>query len=751
MIGKTISHYRILEKLGEGGMGVVYKAQDIKLKRTVALKFLTSQALGSEEEKTRFVNEAQAAAALDHPHICTVHEIDEANDQTFIAMAYIDGQSLKEKIESGPLKLDQALEIAIQVAEGLKEAHDQGIVHRDIKSGNIMVTSKGQAKIMDFGLAKLPGPMQITKTGTTMGTVAYMSPEQASGGNIDLRTDIWSLGVVLYEMVAGQLPFKGDYNEAVIYSILNEEPEAITGLRTGVPKELERVISKTLAKSVDERYQQIKDILFDLRKARKELELVASKEQPSTKKPQPSIAVLPFTNLSADKEQEYFCDGMAENLINALTHVEDLRVVARTSAFSFRGKEIDIREIGRKLNVETVLEGSVQKAGNRLRITAQLTNVADGYHLWSEKYDRDAGKESCPEDIFCIQDEISLAVVNNLKVRLLGKQKAKLIKRHTEAIDAYSLYLKGRYFWNKRTGESLRKAVGYFEQAIERDPDYALAYAGLADSYILLAEYSLLPPKDAFPRAKAAVMTALEIEETLAEAHTSLAFVKTFSDWDWMGAEKEFKQAIEFNPGYATAHQWYAEHLTMKGQYAEAIAELKRAQELDPLSLIIGVASAVTLFCGTRRYDRVIEECQKVLEIDPNFGGALNVLGMVYRERAMYEEAIEAFQKARTFDEGNTWVTAELGHVYAVSGNRSEAQKVLDELKQLSKRSYVPPDNIALVYLGLGKINLTFEYLEKAYEHRSVGLCWLKADPIFDSLRSDSRFTVLLKRIGLQK
>jgi len=342
-------------------------------------------------------------------------------------------------------------------------------------------------------------------------------------------------------------------------------------------------------------------------------------------------------------------------------------------------------------------------------------------------------------------------VVNNLKIKLLGKQKAKLIKRHTEAIDAYSLYLKGRYFWNKRTEESLRKAVGYFEQAIQKDLGYALAYAGLADSYILLAEYSLLRPRDAFPRAKAAVMKALEIEETLAEARTSLAFIKTFSDWDWMGAKKEFKQAIEFNPGYATGHQWYAEHLTMTGQYAEATAELKRAKELDPLSLIIGVASAVTLLCGTRQYDRVMEECQKVLEMNPNFGGALNVLGMVYRERAMYEEAIEAFQKAKTFDQGNTWVTAELGHVYAVSGNRSEAQKVLDELEQLSKRRYVPPDNIALVYLGLGKKNLTFEYLEKAYEHRSVGMSWLKADPIFDSLRSDPRFTALLKRIGLEK
>ncbi|KPL02268.1 MAG: hypothetical protein AMJ90_06330 [candidate division Zixibacteria bacterium SM23_73_2] len=432
-------------------------------------------------------------------------------------------------------------------------------------------------------------------------------------------------------------------------------------------------------------------------------------------------------------------------MINSLTHLESLRVVARTSTFSFKGKETDIREIGRKLNVEKVLEGSVRKAGNRLRITAQLVNVADGYHLWSGKYDRNM------EDVFAIQDEISLNIVDNLKVKLLGEEKAKLMKRHTEDPDAYSLYLRGRYFWNKRTEESLRKAIQYFEQAIERDSGYALAYAGLADSYILLSEYSILPPRDAFLKAKAAVMRALQIEETLAEAHTSLALIKTYNDWDWVGAEKEFKQAIEFNPGYATAHQWFAENLTMRGKYEQAVSESKQAKELDPLSLVIGVTSAITLFCGTRQYDGVIEECQEVLEMDPNFGGALNILGMVYRERAMYQEAIETFQKARTFDEGNTWVTGELGHVYALSGKRSAAQKVLEELEQLSKRRYVPPDNIALVYLGLGKKKRAFEYLEKAYQDRSVGLCWLKADPIFDSLRSDSRYTALLKKIRLEK
>jgi len=751
MIGKTISHYKILEKLGEGGMGVVYKAQDTKLKRTVALKFLRPQALTGEQEKSRFTNEALAAAALDHPSICTIHEIDEIEGRTFIAMGYVEGQSLRDKIESQALKIKEAVDVAIQVAQGLQEAHDKGIVHRDIKSANIMVTGKGQAKIMDFGLARLGKDVSSGRGSTTVGTVAYMSPEQSRGEEVDHRTDIWSLGVVLYETIGGQLPFNGEYEQAIIYSILNEEPQPLTGLRPGLPLELERVVNRALAKSPDARYQRAADMLADLRSLRKEFDSVVWSERPPMKRTPPSIAVLPFANLSADREQDYFCDGMAEEIINSLTHLEALRVVARTSAFSFRDKSVDIREIGKKLNVGTVLEGSVRKSGNRLRITAQLTNVADGYHLWSEKYDRDMGELSWPEDIFAIQDEISLAIVDKLKLRLLGENKARLMKRHTGDPDAFNLYLKGRYFWNKRTEDSLKKAVGYFEQAIERDPGYALAYSGLADSHIMLAEYSLVQPKEAFPKAKAAVMKALKIDESLAEAHTSLAFVKTLSDWDWMGAEKEFKKAIEFNPGYPIARQWYAEYLTMTERYAEAIAELKRAQELDPLSLTIGVATGVTLFCGTRQYDRVIAECQKVLEMDPNFGGALNVLGMVYRERGMYDQAIEAFQKARTFDEGNTWITAGLGHAYALAGKKNEAQKVLDELERLSKQKYVPSDNIALVCLGLGRKDLMFEYLEKAYQERCVGLSWLKADPIFDSLRSDPGFIALLKRIGLEK
>ncbi len=743
MIGKTISHYKILEKLGEGGMGVVYKAEDTKLDRIVALKFLPRHLLPDEETKMRFVHEAKAASALNHPNITTVYEIDEVEGECFISMEYIEGKSLKEVIKEKKLSIEETLKIAIQIAEGLNTAHKKDIIHRDIKSDNLMLTDEGVVKIMDFGLAKLKGVNQLTKTGTALGTAQYMSPEQAQGKEVDPRSDIFSFGVVLYEMITGQLPFKGDYEQAVIYSILNENPESLRSLRTEVQTELELIVNKALAKSPDLRHQKAGDILVDLRKLRKELEFM--KEQPSAKRRQPSIAVLPFTNLSADKEQDYFCDGMAEEIINALTHVEGLRVVARTSAFVFKDRREDIREIGKKLNVEALLEGSVRKAGNRLRITAQLINVADGYHLWSEKYDQDM------EDIFAIQDEISLAIVNKLKLKLLGGEKAKLVKRHTEDLDAYNLYLKGRYFWNKRTEEGFQKSLECFWQAIEKDPTYALAYAGIADCYDLLGWYGYLPPKEAFPRAKAAAEKALEMDNALAEAHTSLAGASEFYDWDWLAAEREYKRAIELNPSHATAHHWYAEFLSHMGRHEESTAEAKRALEIDPLSLIIN-ALVGWLFYEARQYDRAIEQLQKTLEMEPSFIVAHFFLAFPYVQKAMYNEAIAEVQKAMDLSgRGIPLFLAQLGAIYSYSGKRDEANKVLDELHELSKQRNVSPFYVALIHVGLGQKNQAFEWLEKAYEDRDHWLESLKVDPMLDSVRSDPRFTELLKKMGLEK
>ena len=744
MIGKTISHYQIIEKIGEGGMGIVYKAKDTTLERTVAIKFLPRQTATQAEERQRFYIEAKAAAALNHPNIATTHAIEEVEDDVFIVMEYIEGQELKQKIDAGPLPVEDAIHIILQIANGLQEAHKKGIVHRDIKSANIMLTGSGQIKIMDFGLAKVRGGAQVTQIGTTLGTAAYMSPEQARGEDVDHRTDIWSLGVVLYEAIAGQLPFKGQYEQAVLYSILNEDPESITCLRRGVPTELEAIMNKALAKSPNERYQQVDGMLIDLNVLGKELE-TKSRQVPKEKCP-PSVAVLPFVNVSPEKENEYFSDGMTEEIIDALTKVEGLRVVSRTSVFAFKGKDQDIRKIGEQLNVSHVVEGSVRKAGNRVRITAQLINIADGYHLWSERFDREM------EDVFTIQEEIAHMIVNALKIKLVRKAETPLVERSTENIKAYNLFLKGRYCWNKRTEAALKQCVNHFEQAIEIDPDYMLAYCGLADAYALLgiAEYGALPPMEVMPKAKAAAVKALEIDNTLAEAQTTVAHVKAFFDWDFTGADKEFNRAIELNPNYPFSHHWYALYLSAMERHDEAIAEEKRAQELEPLSLIIN-KNVGTIFYYARKYEQAIEQYKKALELDPDFARTHFFLGLAYISNSMFEEAIAEIKKAITFSGENTVMLALLASAIAMSGKKDEATKILKDLKKRLKRGYVPSFNLAILYMGLDEKASAFEWLEKAYQERSSWLVSLKVEPILDGLRSDPRFTALLKKVGLEK
>ncbi len=737
----TISHYKILEKIGEGGMGVVYKAEDTKLRRTVALKFLPPELMRNQEAKERLIQEAQAAAALDHANICTVFEINESDGKTYISMAFIEGQSLKEKIAVDPIKIEEALDIAIQTAEGLKEAHECGITHRDIKPANIMLTKKGQVKIMDFGLAKLTWGVDLTKTAAIMGTVAYMSPEQASGEKVDHRTDIWSLGCVLYEMLAAQRPFKGTHDQAAIYSILNEEPEPIASLRKDLPVGFEMILHACLQKDSRNRYRDMGALLSDLKSIDLEdktqvLTAVKVIDEP------PSIAVLPFVNMSADPENEYFSDGLSEAVINSLTKIKGFKVVARTSAFSFKGKDVDIREIGRQLDVNKVLEGSVQKAGNRLRITAQLIDVEDGYHLWSECFDRNM------DDVFTIQDEISLAIVDNLKLNLLKGEKTKLIKRHTNDPEAYNFYLQGRYFYNKRTEEDMKRSVEYFERALKKDPKFALPYAGLADTYATFGFYHWWPFEEARSKSKEFALKGLEVDDTVGETHGAYASYLAWSEYRWAEAEKEFEKAIELSPSNVEARHMYAHLLECTGRFDEAIAEIGMALELEPLSINLNHCMGNILFFSGDS-DGAIDLFQKTIEMDPGFPLQYFWLGRVYLHIGELQEAIEIFEKGTKFPEVNAIVSGGLGLAYALAGRDEEAQKILSQLEKLSKEKYVDTYPFAYIYMGLGDEDKTFEYLEKSFEIGDMYLLYLPIDPIFKELHDNPRFDGLLKKMGL--
>jgi serine/threonine protein kinase/Tfp pilus assembly protein PilF len=740
MIGKTISHYKVLEKIGEGGMGVVYKAEDTKLKRIVALKFLPQELMRDKEAKERFVQEAQAAAALDHPNICTIYEINESDGQTFISMAYIKGQSLKDKLASGPVELEEVLDIAIPTAEGLKEAHENGIVHRDVKPANIMLTKKGQVKIMDFGLAKLTWGVDLTKTATIMGTVAYMSPEQASGEKTDHRTDIWSLGCVLYEMLASQRPFKGTYDQAAIYSIMNEDPEPVASLRSDLPVGFEMILHTCLQKNPRNRYRNMDDLISDLRSIDLKDKTQVLKAVP-TKEESPSIAVLPFVNMSADPENEYFSYGLSEAILNSLTRIKDFKVVARTSAFSFKGKDIDVREIGKQLDVNKVLEGSVQKAGNRLRITAQLINVEDGYHLWSERFDRNM------DDVFAIQDEISLAIVDNLKLKLLKGEKTKLIKRHTNDPEAYNFYLNGRYFYNKRTEEDMKRSVEYFERALAKDPEFALAYAGLADAYAAFGFYHMLPYEEARSKAKKFALKGLEVDDSIGETHGAYANYIAWFEFRWAEAEKEYIKAIELSPSDLEARHMYAHILECTGRFDEAIVEMGKALELEPLSIILNNCMANILFFSGD-YDGAIGMFQRTIEMDPNFPIQYLWLGRTYLQVGELDKAIETFEKGTQFPSVNANVLGGLGLAYALSDREKDARKILDRLHELSKERTIDPYFIAYVHLGLGDIDKTFEYLNKSFEVGDMYLIYLSIDPTFADLHGDPRCKALLKKLG---
>jgi serine/threonine protein kinase/Tfp pilus assembly protein PilF len=722
-------------------MGRVYRVEDTKLNQEVALKLIKSEIASDKKTIERFRNELKLARNIRHKNVCGMFDLGEVEGTYFITMEYVRGEDLRSSIRRfGQLPIGKSISIAKQICEGLGEAHRLDVVHRDLKSSNIMIDKAGNVRIMDFGIARSLETKSITGTGVMIGTPEYMSPEQVEGKEVDKRSDIYSLGVILYEMVTGQVPFEGNTPFAIGVKHKSELPENPKGINDLVPDDLNQVIMNCLEKKKDKRYQDTNELLSELNKiGKKKLE----KEKIGETEQKKSVAVLPFADLSPGKDQEYFCDGLAEELINSLTKISDLRVVARTSAFSFREKDLDVREIGRKLDVETILEGSVRKAGNRVRITAQLINVADGYHAWSEKYDRDM------EDIFAIQDEISLAIVDNLKVKILGREKVKLVKRYTDNLEAYKLYLKGRYFWNKRYEIGVKKGLEYFQRAIEKDKNYALAYSGLADCYLILSWYGGIPQEEAYQKAMEAAMKALEIDDMLGEAHTSIACIKLLADWDWTSSDKEFKRAIELNPNYTTAHHWRSFNLFFRARFDEAIEEMKQALELDPFSLIIN-CDLGWVYYYSRQYDHAIEALQKTLEMDPNYVSAHSFLGRVYLQKAMYKEALAEFKKEKEPSKG--WmqnVETLFAIAYLKMGQIKEAKQILDDMIARAKQEYVSPYYIALLSFSLSENDLGFEWLDKAYKERDHWLLYLKVEPLFDSIRSDPKFTKLLKNIGL--
>jgi serine/threonine-protein kinase len=746
---ERLSHFRVLSKLGEGGMGVVYKAEDEKLRRPVALKVLPEAFLADRDRRARFLREAQAAAAVTHPGIAAIYEIGEEGDVVFIAMEYVLGETLHWKISGRPLPMPDTLRLGVEIAEALERAHGAGVIHRDLKPDNILVQPDGHVKILDFGLAKRLQPddaqalalskvdTTLTAEGVVVGTIGYMAPEQARGEKVDHRADLFAFGVVLYEMATGRNPFRGSSSLETLTALLRDRPRSLSDANAEVPLEFALLVDRLLAKEPERRPQAARDAARELRRMERG---ESSGTRSAAARAARSIAVLPFADMSAEKDQDYFCEGMAEELINALAKVPGLQVAARTSAFQFKGRAEDVRRIGQELGVDAILEGSVRKAGSRLRVTAQLVNAADGYQLWSERFDREL------LDVFALQDEMAATMLKALRLQLAAPEDAPRVRHYTQNLEAYHLYLRGRYAWFNRYEGGLQKAIAAFEQAITLDPFYALAHAGLADCYSVMGMYAFLPPRAAFPKARDAALRALDLDDSVAEAHSANGFIQLYFDWDLAAAEAEFKRALALNPDYVQAWSWYALLLAYQQRHEEAAAAARRAQELDPLShYALAIAGQVMKYAG--RYEPARALARKALEQDKEFVLALFTLGQAETLLGNHDSGVAALERAVALTSRDPFFLGLLGWGLGAAGRRSEAVAVRAEMKERALRGHVAAFATALAELGAGDPEQALTWLDRSYDERDSFLVSSPVEAMFLELRGTPRFAALLERL----
>jgi eukaryotic-like serine/threonine-protein kinase len=796
MIGSTVGHYRILEKLGEGGMGVVYKAEDVRLGRHVAVKFLSPDLARDAQALERFQREARTASSLNHPHICTLYDIGSYEGGPFLVLELLEGQTLRERIANAPMSTDTIVEIAVQIADALDAAHSRGIVHRDIKSANIFITPRGQVKILDFGLAKLAAqagaptldisgamtalPTSNHATGGTLGTISFMSPEQARGEELDRRTDLFSTGVVLYEMATGQLPFLGRTSAMVFEAILHHLPKAPSTISPRLPQELDRIVGKALEKDRELRYQTAAELRADLKRLKRETDSARDiTRAPAAPAPQPrarlarlpiaavvaiaavvlavaaygtykllnmstatidSVAVLPFTATGGGgADTEYLTDGITETLINSLTQLPGLRVSARSVVFRYKSQDYDAQKVGQDLSVKAIITGRVAVRGGQLIVQADLMDVANGTQLWGGQYNKPMA------EILNVQDDIADDIFENLRLRITGEDKRRATKRYTDNPEAYQLYLQGRFYWNQGTLPSYKKAIEYFQRAIDKDPKYALAYTGLADAYLLLGSYFV----ETIPEAKAAAERAIELDGSLSEAHVALGHIKLWLDWDWPAAEREFTQGISLNPGSPVAHSEYAMYLATRGRAADAIAEATRARDLEPSGAIVNTdVGWCLLYAG--RTDEAVIQFRKALSLDSNSVSARQGLGTSLADSGHVDEAITELQQALKLSENSPVVLGHLGYAHALAGHRDEANRILGELQSLADRAYVPSSAVAMIWTGLGDKDRALGALERAYEEHDFSIVQLGVAPWFRTLRADPRFEALVGRLGMR-